>query len=198
LIEKASATRFSKQIRFPAILRLLEMEEQMKKSQFGARARGPRCALMIVAPIFLVSASCVQAAPQNRPSSVPPAARRTIAEANAAWLRASKQEDAAAMAEPYADDGVFVTATGEVVRGRAAIAQLMRERFAKEGHAIDGKIVQDGLMRAGGMIYEWGHVELQLARDASKPVGLKGRYLTVWAVDDAGRWRIVRNLSLPD
>jgi uncharacterized protein (TIGR02246 family) len=171
----------------------------MKKSQLGAtKARGLRCALMIVASIFLVSASCVQAAAQNRGANVPAAARRTIAEANAAWLRAIKEEDAAAMAEPFADDSVFVTATGEVVRGRAAIAQLMRERFAKQGRAVDGKIVQDGLRRAGSMIYEWGHVELEFARDASKPVSFKGRYLTVWAADDKGRWRIVRNLSLPD
>jgi uncharacterized protein (TIGR02246 family) len=174
------------------------MEEHMKKSQLGAKARGLRCALMVAAPIFLVSASCVQAAPQNHPSEVPPAARRTIADANAAWLRATKQEDASAMAEPYADDGVFVTATGEVVRGRAAIEQLMRDRFAKTGRVVDGRIVEDGLKRAGSMIYEWGHVELQFARDGSKPVGLKGRYLTVWAADATGHWRIVRNLSLPD
>jgi uncharacterized protein (TIGR02246 family) len=128
-------------------------------------------------------------------ADVPRAARETIAKANADWLVAMKRGDAAATVEPYADDAVFVTATGEAVRGRAAIEQLMRERFAKSGNALDGRIIEDGLTREGSLIYEWGHATLQLS-GAGQPT--RGRYLTVWASDSRGRWQIVRNLSLPD
>jgi len=131
-------------------------------------------------------------------AAIPPDARRTIDAANAAWLPAMEKQNAAAIAEPYADDALFVTATGETARGRAAIEQLMRERFAKTGRVVGGSLVQDGATVVGSMIYEWGHAEMDIVRDGQKPSHARGRYLTVWQKDTAGRWRIVRNLSLAE
>ncbi|HEV8410593.1 MAG TPA: DUF4440 domain-containing protein [Gemmatimonadaceae bacterium] len=148
---------------------------------------------IVALSLMLVPAVCATAAAQE----IPPAARTTIEKANADWLAAMKRSDAVATAEPYADDAVFVTSTGESVRGRPAIEKLMRDRFASGGHAIGGSIKQDGITAVGNLIYEWGHASLQLARDGAKPTDFKGRYVTVWAADSAGRWRIIRNLSLP-
>src|ERR1041385_9416691 len=69
---------------------------------------------------------------------------------------------AAPTAEPYDSAAIFRTAGGESVRGRSAIEALMRERFARGGRVIGGRIVQDGLVPAGTMLFEWGHVELKL------------------------------------
>lgn len=146
--------------------------------------------------LFLFSAACSRPAAQADVRGIPAAAQRTIEEANAAWMGAMKRADAAATVEPYADDAVFVTASGESVRGRVGIEKLMSDRFASSGHAVDGTIQEDGLTAVGTLIYEWGHVSLQLARDDGKPTESKGRYLTVWAADSAGHWRIIRNLSL--
>jgi uncharacterized protein (TIGR02246 family) len=147
--------------------------------------------------LFLLSAACTEVDAQGDVRGIPAAVRRTIEEANAAWIRAMKQGDAAATAEPYADDAVFVTASGESVRGRVAIEKLMRDRFASSGRAVSGTITEDGLTAEGTRIYEWGHVSMQLARGDAKPTESKGRYLTVWAADASGHWRIVRNISLP-
>jgi uncharacterized protein (TIGR02246 family) len=155
-------------------------------------------ALATTALLFVVPALCVEAAPAGRKPRVPLAARRTITAANTAWLRAMKRQDAAAIVEPYDEEAVFVTATGEAVRGRSAIERLMHDRFAKIGRVVGGTIVEDGLTRVGTMIYEWGHAELQLSHDGGKPAVSKGRYLTVWKADASGRWRIIRNLSLPE
>src|SRR5262249_28961696 len=164
---------------------------------FGWPIRRLAHALVIAGPIFTVSAMCAEAGVQSHRLRVPRAARQTIAAANAAWLRAMKRQDAAAIAQPYADDAVFVAATGEAVRGRSAIEQFSRDRFTKIGRVVGGKIVQDGLTRVGTMIYEWGHADLQLSRDGGTTTS-KGRYLTVWRPDASGRWRIIRNLSLPE
>lgn len=129
---------------------------------------------------------------------VPAEARRTILKANADWLEAMKREDAAAAAEPYDSASIFVTASGQSVRGRSAIEALMRERFAKSGRTIGGEVVEDGLVPAGAMLYEWGHLNLRLEGPGGGAGSLSGRYLTVWAKDAAGRWRITRNLALPD
>jgi uncharacterized protein (TIGR02246 family) len=116
---------------------------------------------------------------------------------NAAWLPALERRDGAAIAEAYADDGVLVAANGETTRGRAAIEQVMREAAERVGTVLRGSLVQDGITRAGPLIYEWGHAELEVARPNGGPTRVTGRYLTVWRQDSAGGWRIIRNLSLP-
>jgi uncharacterized protein (TIGR02246 family) len=128
--------------------------------------------------------------------AIPTAARKTIAATNAAWLEAMKRQDATTIAAIYGDEAVFITATGEAVHGRAAIEQLERERFGKTGRVVDGTIEDDGLARTGELVYEWGHVTLRfVATDGTSSV-VNGRFLTVWAPDSKGRWRIIRNLSL--
>ncbi len=130
-------------------------------------------------------------------TGVPNDARSTIAAANAAWLPAMKAQDATAIAEPYADDGIFVGPTGAVATGRDGVARLMRERFARTGRVKNGQLAQDGMTRQGAFIYEWGHATLELEGQGG-PLQSRGRYLTVWRKNAAGRWQIIRNLSLPD
>jgi uncharacterized protein (TIGR02246 family) len=131
-------------------------------------------------------------------SAVPESVRAMIDSVNADWLPALRRKDAAAIAEPYADDGVLVTATGESFRGRAAVEEAMRTSITRIGSAtIGGRLVQDAITRVGNLIYEWGHAELEITRPGAQPSHAAGRYLTVWRQDVSGRWRILRNLSLP-
>jgi uncharacterized protein (TIGR02246 family) len=157
--------------------------------------RACRAAPAILLAVAIPSGS---ASGQSRGAEIDAKARTSIAKANADWIDAMKRQDVAAIVEPYDSDAIFVTATGESVRGRSAIEQLMRERFAKTGRATAGRIVQDGITAAGTMIYEWGHADLEVAQEGRPAAPTKGRYLTVWRKDAAGRWRIARNLSLPD
>ncbi len=149
-------------------------------------------ALLVSAVLAVGAASIAQEA------EVPADARATIAAANAAWVAALKAQDALAVAAPYADDGIFVTATGAIVKGRTGVAQLMRDRFAQTGRVVNGEIVQDGVTRQGSLIYEWGHATLELGPAGAPPVRSGGRYLTVWRKSGAGHWEIIRNLSLPE
>ncbi len=145
---------------------------------------------------FAMLAAAVVAGGQE--AGIPADARAAIAAANDAWLPAMKARDATTIAAPYADDGVFVTATGTVARGRDGVAQLMRDRFAQTAAVTGGELVQDGITRQGALIYEWGHAVLTLAVKTAQPSQSRGRYLTVWRLSPNGRWEIARNLSLPD
>src|SRR5262245_20981545 len=92
---------------------------------------------------------------QTSSGAVPADARAAIARANDDWLPAMKRQDAKAIAEVYADEGVFVMPNGESVMGRAAIEQLMRDRFTRTGSVASGTLTQDDRVAAGSMIYEW-------------------------------------------
>lgn len=124
---------------------------------------------------------------------MPAGARATIDRANADWLPAILRKDAEAIVQPYSEDALFVTATGDVAKGRDAILKLMRARLARPVSVIGGELKQDGIALAGPLIYEWGHASVRLSDGSSG----SGRYLTVWARGPSGQWRISRNLSLP-
>jgi uncharacterized protein (TIGR02246 family) len=148
------------------------------------------------AVVLIVAFAAVAAAARRSAPEVPVAARRTIAKANADWLEAMKRQDAPAIANVYGDDAIFVASDGRVATGRAAIEQLSRERFTTMGRVVDGTIADDGMTRAGELIYEWGHATLRVNKDG-RASQAGGRFLTVWAADSAGSWHITRNLSLP-
>src|SRR5512144_279033 len=95
-------------------------------------------------------AAALQPPPMDSTQSaaIPADARAAIARANDDWLPAMRRQDATAIVEPYADDGVFVLATGECMKGRAAIEQLMRDRFTRTGRIVGGTLQQDGLVAA--------------------------------------------------
>ena len=95
-------------------------------------------------------------------------ARPEIAAANAAWLSGLRNRDAAAIAAPYADRGLFITAHGAVVRGRSAIAKMYAARFPGQREIRSGSVVQDGISVAGPrLVYEWGHAWLEMSPSAA-------------------------------
>jgi uncharacterized protein (TIGR02246 family) len=154
--------------------------------------------LLVIAAFALASKLAAQAPAGADSAAVPESVRAMIDSVNAAWIPQLQRKDAAGIAAPYADDGMLVTPTGETFRGRAAVEEAMRTSLARLGTAqVSGRLVQDGITRVGTLIYEWGHAELEISRPGGQPAHSNGRYLTVWQQDSSGRWRILRNLSLP-
>jgi uncharacterized protein (TIGR02246 family) len=143
----------------------------------------------------------VVAAGAEPPSPVPASAAQMMAEAkpmidaaNKDWLPAMQTADAKRAAEPYAEDGIFVTKTGQVISGRAAIEQLYKDRFKAGGKVVGGQIAQNGVTVEGALIYEWGRATFEVERDGTR-TALGGNYLTVWRRGAGGRWEIIRNLT---
>lgn len=122
------------------------------------------------------------------------AAKPTIDAADEGWLPAMRAHDAAALAEPYASDALFIRANGDAIRGRSTIQKMYASEFSKPAKIVSGYLKEDGLAAAGRQIYEWGHARVAFDRGTGKPIVSAGQYLTVWAQDATGRWKIVRNL----
>ena len=145
---------------------------------------------MLAAAVALLAGPTLSA-----PKSAVAEARPTIARANADWLPAMQAADADRIAEPYAEDGVFVLADGRTVVGRKAIAQMYRKSLAGGRKVLSGDIHQDGLYpAAGGLVIEWGHAGATSVDAAGKRTVSSGPYMTVWKKGADGRWAIVRNL----
>jgi uncharacterized protein (TIGR02246 family) len=155
-------------------------------------------ALLVVMALALAPKLAAQVPATADSTTVPAAVRAMIDSVNAAWIPQLQRKDAAGIAAPYADDGMLVDPTGETYRGRAAVEEAMRTSLARLGTTqVGGRLVQDGITRVGTLIYEWGHADLEISVPGRPTAHSAGRYLTVWQQDPTGRWRILRNLSLP-
>ncbi len=119
-----------------------------------------------------------------------------ILRANGEWAAAMKSGDADAIAKPYAADAVFVTAAGESIRGRDAIRAFYRARLDKATVVFASIHHQGTAAGAQGLVYEWGTGTVGTRSASGAVVTAGGPYLTVWKRDEAGVWKIFRNVVL--
>jgi uncharacterized protein (TIGR02246 family) len=120
-------------------------------------------------------------------------ALRFINEGNQAWVSGMKSGDVAKIAATYASDALDCGATGECLKGRAAIESAMKARVAKMGRATAASVMSLGSVQRGNFVYEWGSATATFA-DGKK---IEGPYLTVWEKQKDGSWKIFRNMALP-
>jgi uncharacterized protein (TIGR02246 family) len=119
-----------------------------------------------------------------------------IKKANSDFEAAMMKSDTATIVEPYTADAVFVSPDGTATKGRAAIEQLYRDRFAKSGPALETKVVSEELMLDGDFAYERGRGSIT-RRVREERVTDWARFLTVWLRQPDGHWKILRNVVLP-
>ncbi len=146
--------------------------------------------------ILVVAALAFAAAAHAKPVDLVAQALPTIDKVDADWLPAMKAGDADRLAEPYARDAVFVTPDGKAIVGHDSIADLYRAGAASGRKVIDGGIHRLGAREGGGgMVYEWGTGgSTRIGPDGARTTH-EGQYLTVWKRDEAGAWRIIRNMA---
>ena len=120
-------------------------------------------------------------------------ALRFIHDGNQAWVSGMKSGDASKIAATYAADALDCGATGECLKGRAAIEAAMKARIAKMGRAASASVMSLGSVQRGNFVYEWGSATAAFANGKK----IEGPYLTVWAKQKDGSWKIFRNMALP-
>ncbi len=123
---------------------------------------------------------------------LPPNLSADVAAGNTDWIEGLRVGDAARIAASYAPDAVFCGASGECVKGVAAVTALYEGALRQRGRALAASVHSADLRVDGDLAYESGRAEAQLAGGRV----LQGRYCTVWKRQPDGHWKIFRNLSL--
>jgi ketosteroid isomerase-like protein len=119
--------------------------------------------------------------------------RNDIDAGNQAWVDGLKAGDANRIVSGYSQDSVNCDAAGDCVKGRMAVAAQYKEVIARFGRATSGFVRSETLHVDQDLAYESGHAEARFPDGAVR----KGRFNTVWKLQDDGHWKIFRNISLP-
>lgn len=135
----------------------------------------------------------------NTPDPAPGAAAPT--EAAAVLLQADSEFDRSvaekgvdAWVSTFAEDGIMFRA-GEVVRGRAAIRELMAPAFATPGFSLRWKPVRAEIAASSDLGYTYGTYEsISVEPDGSRQVRT-GMYVTIWKKQADGSWKVVVDLG---
>ncbi|HTB11679.1 MAG TPA: DUF4440 domain-containing protein [Bryobacteraceae bacterium] len=143
---------------------------------------------------FLVLGALLAATGAAQTEAIEPAARKDIDAGNQAWVTGMKDGRAAPIAATYAENALDCAATGECVKGRAAIEDYLRARIAKLGRASFAAATSQGSVQQGDFVYEWGRSEISFGVGQN----VTHRYLTVWQRQPGGVWKIFRNMPIPD
>lgn len=119
--------------------------------------------------------------------------RADVLAMNADYVSALERRDATAAAAPYANDAVFVTSKNRVIRGKAAIAGMLRERL-KTVTFSGGSCATDTLESTQREAWETGHCRFTVTT-ASGTRTTGGRYMTYWKRQPSGAWMIEANVA---
>jgi len=140
---------------------------------------------LTVALLFSVCACAAEDLPANL--------RNDIDAGNQAWVDDLKAGDIDRIVSSYSQDSVNCNAAGDCVRGLMAVAVQYKEVIARFGRATSGFVRSETLHVDHDLAYESGYAEARFLNGAVR----KGRFSTVWKLQDDGHWKIFRNISLP-
>jgi ketosteroid isomerase-like protein len=93
----------------------------------------------------------------------------------------------------YAPDASFYSAGMPLVKGPAAIREVMGQLMTMPGFALQFSATNTQVSAAGDLGYITGTYELTLASGVEK-----GKYVTVWRKQPDGSWRVVEDIFNAD
>jgi uncharacterized protein (TIGR02246 family) len=119
-------------------------------------------------------------------------ARESIEAQGRRWQDAVTGEDAAAVAEVYATDAVFLPPGAPAVSGRDTIRGMYEAMFG----AMDAtyEFTVERLDVAGDRAWRWGHYEAAAALPSGDTLRADDKFVDVWRRERDGTWRIVADI----
>lgn len=149
--------------------------------------------IRLVLLLIAFPALCSGTAPDG---PIPLDAKRTIDDANAAWVPGLMAEDLDRACVPFEPDTLFVGDDGSTTRGLADFKAGLQKRFAQGWRVTGGRVTQGGAHMVNGKIVEWGESLLKTVDSHGVAHDGGGYYLAVWERDAKGTWKISRNIGL--
>lgn len=145
-----------------------------------------------IAVALLIVLTTLPAFSQERPSELMDA-RREITSANDNWQRAFRNANPDLASAQFHRQGAILSPDGHVTYGRAQVLSRMRD-WMKQLGPLEATMQTQRLWKLGGLVYESGTYRYV---DPDGDFESEGEHLTIWSRDEGGRYRIYRQIVLP-
>ena len=139
---------------------------------------------IFAATVVLVASGC-------KPSADIEKERSALLKTDSEWMHSAN--DASKFASYYTVDASFYPSGTPVVKGQAAIRDTFKQINSAPGFALEWHIVQAKVAAAGDLAYTAGTYQLKVTGG-----GEKGKYVTVWAKQSNGDWRVTDDIFNSD
>jgi uncharacterized protein (TIGR02246 family) len=125
------------------------------------------------------------------PQGTGPRGANAVTQISEQWAKEWSAKNLAAVIALYADDAVFLPATGSRVTGRAAIRDLFEKALAV--NTSDLRVQSKVTEQSGDLAYDSGEYEETMTSGGVARSG-RGNYLVVLRRDGRNQWRIVEHM----
>jgi len=119
-------------------------------------------------------------------------AKAAIEATNAKMSEAFAKRDATALAAFYTEDAIVFPPDADMVKGRAAIAELWKK--TQESGVKSAKLETLDVGTAGNVAYETGTVTLTIEPPGKAAATVKAKYVVVWKRQADGSWQLHRDI----
>lgn len=141
---------------------------------------------------FLAFAAIALAACSNGehglPSGEPVGTLAEIREQGTRWIAAAESEDAATIADIYAEDAIFLPPGQSPLRGRDTIRSLFEAQF--DAMDADYEFSIEQIEVADDWAWRRGRYEVVAPLPNGDTLRADDKFVDIWHRDEDGRWRI--------
>ena len=121
--------------------------------------------------------------------------REAVLQADIDFAQATAERGVEAWVSYFTEDGVMLPAVGEVVRGHAAIRDLLAPAFEIPGYTMAWNPIFAEVSEGGNLAYTFGDYEITMP-DADGNRGVtRGRYVTVWRKEADSGWKVAFDMG---
>jgi len=141
--------------------------------------------------VSVLSAAAVLFVSGCKPSVDLEKERSALLATDSEWMHSAN--DASKFASYYTADASFDAPGAPAVKGQAAIRDTFKQLNSAPGFALEWHIVQSKVAAGGDIAYTTGTYQLKVTGG-----GEKGKYVTVWAKQADGNWRVTDDIFNSD
>jgi uncharacterized protein (TIGR02246 family) len=153
--------------------------------------------------LTLVAATAVFAQTTKQAAAVSAASPDALAEVrsaidrgNAQWSEGWARGDAAMVASIFAEDGVQLSGTGKLIKGRQQIMERQKTAMAGADPGVKVTVTTTNVWLDGDTAYETGKYKYEYT-EKGKPGKDEGRYITIWKRQKDGSWKLAMDMGVP-
>ena len=152
--------------------------------------------VLVIALILCAIPTLGQTPPAKSADDELAEARSAIEKGNAQWSEGWLKRDAAMVSAIFLEDGVQLTLSGKVIKGRQQIMERMKTAMEGADPGVKVTVTTVNVWVDGYTAYETGKYKYEYV-EKGKPGVDEGRYVTVWKKQKNGEWKLAMDMAVP-